>query len=143
MARASVIRPSADPLIEDQLCIARIALVDPAAVGGLYDRYGRVVFGVVQRIVDDPQVAGELTGEAFHVATKEARSYRSRGGTVPAWLLGIALRMALEWCRAHGRSVFDDLSGLASGQQRPVEHSPGEHRAMEQLRLALRRVAAR
>ena len=64
--------------MEDQLCIARIASVDPAAVGELYDRYGRVVFGVVQRIVDDPQVAGELTAEAFHLATKETRSYRSR-----------------------------------------------------------------
>lgn len=117
----SATRPSVAAVVEDQLCLARIASVDPAAVGELYDRYGRVVFGVVQRIVGDRNIAGDLTVDAFQVAAQEARGYRSDRGSVPTWLLGIARRVALEWCRVHGHCTFDGASGISPSTRRLVE----------------------
>ena len=46
--------------------VERIASGDADALGELYDRYGRVAFGLVYRMLPSPEAAEEVTQDAFH-----------------------------------------------------------------------------
>jgi RNA polymerase sigma-70 factor (ECF subfamily) len=49
----------------DRELIERLRRRDPQALGELYDRYGRVVYSLVLRVVRDTSVAEDLVQETF------------------------------------------------------------------------------
>ncbi|MEA2662990.1 MAG: hypothetical protein QOH08_2562 [Chloroflexota bacterium] len=85
--------------------MARIAQGDPSALGELYDRYGRTVFGVLYRSLGAGEVAEEVAQDAFHAVWRRAGTYRSDRGSVRTWLLVIARNAAIDWRRTKGRRV--------------------------------------
>ena len=97
--------PGPDTLSEDGRCLGRIALGDPDALGVLYDRYGRIVFGVLYGMLGSPEAAEEVTQDAFHAVWRRARTYRAERGSVRAWLLTIARNAAIDWRRTKGKRL--------------------------------------
>lgn len=93
---------------EDQALLDRVAARDPAALGALYDRYGRVVFGVVYRLLGAPEPAEEVTQDAFHAVWRSAASYRPDRGSARTWILAIARNAAIDWRRTKGRRAERD-----------------------------------
>lgn len=85
--------------------MSRIARGEPDALGELYDQYGRVVFGTLYRMLGSPEVAEEITQNAFHSVWQQARSYRPERGSVRTWLLAISRNAAVDWRRTRGRHV--------------------------------------
>ena len=85
--------------------MARIAGGDPVALGELYDRHGRTVFGVLYRMLGAPEPAEEVAQDAFHAVWRRAGSYRGDRGSVRTWLLAIARNAAIDWRRTKGRRV--------------------------------------
>src|SRR5438034_4646910 len=85
--------------------MARIAGGDPVALGELYDRHGRPVFGVLYRMLGAPEPAEEVAQDAFHAVWRRASSYRADRGSVRTWLLAIARSAAIDWRRTKGRRV--------------------------------------
>jgi RNA polymerase sigma-70 factor (ECF subfamily) len=96
---------TAEAVSEDGRCLARIARGDPDALGDLYDRYGRVVFGVLYRMLGNPEAAEEVTQDAFHAVWRRARTYHAERGSVRAWLLAIARNAAIDWRRTKGKRL--------------------------------------
>ena len=96
---------TSDKAGEDAALLARIAGGDPAALGELYDRYGRVVFGVLYRLLGSPEPAEEVTQDAFHAVWRKAATYRTDRGAVRTWLLAIARTAAIDWRRTKGRRI--------------------------------------
>ncbi|MBI3522657.1 MAG: sigma-70 family RNA polymerase sigma factor [Chloroflexi bacterium] len=97
--------------------IGRIAAGDAEALGELYDRYGRVVFGVLYRMLGSPEVAEEVTQDAFHSVWRQAGSYRPERGAVRTWLLAIGRNAAIDWRRTRGKrtereAVIDEAAEL-------------------------------
>ena len=90
---------------EDAALLARIAGGDPDALGELYDRYGRVVFGVLYRLLGAPEAAEEVTQDAFHAVWRRAATYRADRGAVRTWLLAIARNAAIDWRRTKGKRI--------------------------------------
>ena len=90
---------------EDAALLARIADGDPDALGALYDRYGRVVFGVLYRLLGVPEAAEEVTQDAFHAVWRRAATYRADRGAVRTWLLAIARNAAIDWRRTKGKRI--------------------------------------
>lgn len=90
---------------EDEQLLERIAAADPAALRELYDRYGRIVFGVLYRMLGDPEAAEEVAQDAFHSVWRQARTYRHHRGSVRTWLLAIGRNAAIDWRRTKGRRV--------------------------------------
>jgi RNA polymerase sigma-70 factor (ECF subfamily) len=88
---------------EDQALLDRVAAGDPAALGALYDRYGRVVFGLLYRLLGAPEPAEEVTQDAFHAVWRSAASYRADRGSVRTWILAIARNAAIDWRRTKGK----------------------------------------
>ena len=95
---------------DDERCIARIAAGDAGALGELYDRYARVIFGVVYRIVESPEAAEEVAQDVFHAVWRRAGTYSRDRGSFKSWLFSISRNAAIDWRRTNGRHVADEPS---------------------------------
>jgi RNA polymerase sigma-70 factor (ECF subfamily) len=95
---------------EDGRLMSRIVRGESRALGELYERYGRVVFGTLYRMLRSPEVAEEVTQNAFHSVWQQAASYRPERGSVRTWLLAIARNAAVDWRRTGGRRVDRDTA---------------------------------
>lgn len=86
-------------LDDDTQLVRRVASGDEEAVGLLYDRLGRSVYGLCLRIVRDAGAAEELTQETFVRLWRSAASFDVERGRVSTWLLRIAHNLALNEIR--------------------------------------------
>ena len=103
MSASNVVRR--DEELEDGQLLDRVAQRDPQALGALYDRYGRVVFGTLYRMLGSPEAAEEVVQDAFHSVWQRASTYRSDRGSVRTWLLAIARNAAIDWRRTKGKRL--------------------------------------
>ena len=97
--------------------MSRVAGGDADALGELYDHYGRVVFGVIYRMLGSPESAEEVAQNAFHSVWRQAAGYRPDRGSVRTWLLAIARNAAIDWRRSKANrtsreTVIDDSLAL-------------------------------
>jgi RNA polymerase sigma-70 factor (ECF subfamily) len=99
----------------DRDLVARCAAGDADALGLLYDRYGRVVFGVLHALLPSPEAAEEVVQDAFHSVWRRARDYDAARGSVRTWLLAIARNAAIDWRRTRGKRAQ---------RERPLEEMP-------------------
>ncbi len=125
---------------EDGRCLKRIAKGDAAALGELYDRYGRVVFGVLYRMLGSPEAAEEVAQDAFHSVWRNARTYRPDRGSVRTWLLAISRNAAIDWRRTKGKRVeretlIEEAAGLVV--ETLVEDRVGATLRAERVRAAV------
>jgi RNA polymerase sigma-70 factor (ECF subfamily) len=95
---------------DDVKLVERIASGDADALGELYDRYGRVAFGVVYRMLPGPEAAEEVAQDAFHAVWRQARSYRPHRGSVRTWLLAICRNAAIDWRRTRGKRLEREVT---------------------------------
>jgi RNA polymerase sigma-70 factor (ECF subfamily) len=89
--------------VPDVALIAALVAGEVEALGGLYDRHGRVIFTLLLRIVGDRDAAEELLQEVFLRAWQHARTFDDTRGTVRSWLYGMAHNLALNELRRRRR----------------------------------------
>lgn len=85
---------------EDSGLLERLKQRDPQAMAELYDRFGRVVYAVIARIVRNGAVAEELTQEAFLRAWNRSGDFDEGRGKLSPWLLTIARNRAIDYLRS-------------------------------------------
>ncbi len=73
---------------------------DPQAMARLYDRFGRPVYSLIYRIVQDSGVAEDLVQETFLRAWNQAHAIDPARGSPAAWLLTVARNRAIDWIRS-------------------------------------------
>jgi RNA polymerase sigma-70 factor (ECF subfamily) len=110
---------------EDHELLSRIALRDARAFETFYDRYNRVVFALVLRIVRVRQDAEDVLAEVFWQVWRQSDRYSPSRGTPPAWLLNIARTRAIDSLRASNRRD----SGRSGD---PSESAPSPMRGREE-----------
>jgi RNA polymerase sigma-70 factor (ECF subfamily) len=81
---------------------ARIKRRDPQALADLYDRYARLAYSLIVRIVRDSGVAEDLTQETFLRVWNRAQAFDSERGMLGPWLLAIARNRAIDYLRSSG-----------------------------------------
>jgi RNA polymerase sigma-70 factor (ECF subfamily) len=92
--------------------LRRIATRDESAIGELYDRHSRLVFGVITRILRSPSDAEEVLQETFVRVWARADTYDSRLGSPIAWLIRIARNRSIDRLRA--RRARADVDAVAT-----------------------------
>jgi RNA polymerase sigma-70 factor (ECF subfamily) len=79
---------------------ARLKRRDPQALADLYDRYARLAYSLIVRIVRDSGVAEDLTQETFLRVWNHAQAFNSERGTLGPWLLTVARNRAIDYLRS-------------------------------------------
>jgi RNA polymerase sigma-70 factor, ECF subfamily len=93
-----------DALVEaDSAAVARVADGDADALRQLYDRYGRIVYGMTYRLTKDAQLAEEATQDTFVTLWRRAGNYDPERAKLTTWLFVIARNRAIELVRARAR----------------------------------------
>ncbi|QTD37903.1 sigma-70 family RNA polymerase sigma factor [Polaribacter batillariae] len=73
---------------------------DVKAYEKLYNMYCNSIFGVVNNIVKNDDVAQEITQDVFIKAWKNSTSYSAKKGRFFTWILNIARNAAIDYTRS-------------------------------------------
>lgn len=93
----------------DDAVLAAIQSGDEVALAELYDRYGRLAFGVAYRILGERGVAEDTVQEAFLAVWRRAGSYRSDRGNPRSWLMAIVHNGAIDRRRGRYKRELTDV----------------------------------
>ena len=85
----------------DVALLERIVARDQQAVGDLYDRHHRLLFGLILRIIGDRGEAEEILQEVFVLVWTRAETYNVSLGPPVAWLVRVARNRAIDRLRAN------------------------------------------
>lgn len=110
----------------DQALIEHVIRHDEAALGELYDRFGALVFTIARRITGDRAVAEEVVQDVFFAVWRTAGSFQP-GGSVAAWIVGIARHRAIDATRAATFRARGREHGLEPVLERSAGEVPDEH----------------
>ena len=102
--RLAAVPPASPAGMDDGELMAAIARGDESAFGELYDRMGRMVYGVVRRVIRDPSQSDEVTQEVFLEVWRTATRFESERGSVKTWVLTMAHRRAIDRVRSEQAS---------------------------------------
>ncbi len=105
---------------DDEQVLHSIAQQDPDALVMLYDRYGRLAFGLAFRILGDAATAEEVVQDAFMSVWRKADSFNPERGNIRGWLLSIVHNRAIDllrgrYGRRRGDVDFDALEPVLTG----------------------------
>ena len=141
-ARAAEILTAAHQ--SDCALLERIAGRDAGAVGELYDRHSRLLYGLILRIVRDRSEAEEILQEVFVLVWNRVTTYNPGLGPPAAWLVGIARNRAIDRLRANSarrRAIESARIDVESNENPETDALVGEQQRA--IRQALETHSAR
>jgi RNA polymerase sigma factor (sigma-70 family) len=121
----------------DEELLEAVAAGDEQALGALYDRFGRLAYGVALRILRDRALAEDAVQEAFLALWRSAESYRQERAKPATWILTLVHRRAVDLVRREDRrrgEPLDEAPEPAAGSV-PEEANLRERRAAVQAAL--------
>ena len=95
--------------LSDEALLALASRADENALGELYDRYGRVAYGLALRIVRDRALAEDAVQEAFLAVWRSAGAFLAEQGKASTWILTLVHRRAVDIVRREERRRTDPL----------------------------------
>lgn len=99
--------------------VERLQQRDPRALAALYDRYGRLAYSLILRVVRNAGVAEDLVQETFLRVWSRIPAFDARKGALGPWLLAVARNRAIDYLRSAG------------GRERnAVEYGEADHPAL-------------
>jgi RNA polymerase sigma-70 factor (ECF subfamily) len=130
--------PSPFAHLPDEALPAQMARGDEGALAELYDRFGRVAYGLAVRVLRDPALAQDAVQDAFLGAWRTAASFDPARGTTSTWLMTLVHRRAVDLVRREDRRKTEPLEGapVASGDTTEEEAAVREERRRVQAALA-------
>ena len=95
--------------LSDEAVVALVARSDDAALAELYDRFGRVAYGLALRVLRDEKLAEDAVQEAFLTAWRNADRFMPERGKASTWVLTLVHRRAVDLVRREDRRRADPL----------------------------------
>jgi RNA polymerase sigma-70 factor (ECF subfamily) len=86
--------------MSDQDILARIAAQDSAAVGELYDKYSRLIYGALLRLLRSTDDAEDILQDVFIQVWRKASTYKPELGEPKHWLIRIAHNRGINLIRS-------------------------------------------
>ena len=91
---------------DDGELIDRLKRRDPQAMSTLYDRYGRLCYSIILRIVRNEAVAEDLVQETFLRVWNRVQGFDPARGALGPWILTVARNRSIDYLRSfEGRGV--------------------------------------
>lgn len=127
--------------LSDEALVALVGRGDDAALGELYDRLGRIAYGLALRVLRDERLAEDAVQEAFLGVWRGAAGYRADRAKASTWILTLVHRRAVDLVRREDRRRADPLTeGHAAGQAAPAEDVAWLRLERERVQGALARL---
>jgi RNA polymerase sigma factor (sigma-70 family) len=111
-AGAPIVRPTSDHLSDAGL-VALIARGDRDAFAELYDRYGKIAFGLALRATRAHELAEEVVQETFLNVWRQAARFDATRAKPSTWLLTIAHHKAVDVVRREQRRRTEPAEAMA------------------------------
>jgi RNA polymerase sigma-70 factor (ECF subfamily) len=127
---------------ETSALITRIAAGDRDAFSRFYDLLAPTAFGLIRRVLRDPEAAAEVLQEVFWQVWREAPQYDAGRGSPEAWLVMRAKTRAIDRLRSMRRRdrtfVAPVDESVARSSEEPAENPAvvAEDRTLVQTALA-------
>ncbi|MGH3051799.1 MAG: sigma-70 family RNA polymerase sigma factor [Gaiellaceae bacterium] len=97
--------------LSDEALVALVARAQEAALAELYDRFGRVAYGLALRIMRDPALAEDAVQESFLAVWRSADRFVAERGKASTWILTLVHRRAVDIVRREQPRRADPLDG--------------------------------
>ena len=95
--------------LSDEAVVAIAARGEEAGLAELYDRYGRVAYGLALRIVRDPSLAEDAVQEAFLTVWRSAARFSAERAKASTWILTFVHRRSVDLVRREERRRTEPL----------------------------------
>lgn len=96
--------------LSDEALVALVARGDEDALAELYDRVGRIAYGLALRILRDDRHAEDAVQEAFLQVWRSATTFRPERAKASTWILTLVHRRAVDLVRREERRQADPLT---------------------------------
>jgi RNA polymerase sigma factor (sigma-70 family) len=96
--------------LSDEAVVALVARSDQEALAELYDRFGRVAYGLALRVLRDEKLAEDAVQEGFLAAWRNADRFMPERAKASTWLLTFVHRRAVDLVRREERRRAEPLA---------------------------------
>ena len=107
--------------LSDEALVALVARGDEDALAELYDRVGRVAYGLALRVLRDERHAEDAVQEAFLQVWRSAATFRAERAKASTWILTLVHRRAVDLVRREERRQADPLTDDSAAGVAPEE----------------------
>ena len=107
--------------LSDEALVALVARGDEDALAELYDRVGRVAYGLALRVLRDERHAEDAVQEAFLQVWRSAATFRAERAKASTWILTLVHRRAVDLVRREERRQADPLTDDSAAGIAPEE----------------------
>jgi RNA polymerase sigma factor (sigma-70 family) len=127
--------------LSDEAVVALVARSDQEALGELYDRFGRVAYGLALRVLRDEKLAEDAVQEGFLAAWRNADRFLPERGKASTWLLTLVHRRAVDLVRREDSRRAEPIDqDAAAGASRSAEEDAWLRFERERVQSALQRL---
>ena len=96
--------------LSDEALLSLVAASDDDALSELYDRFGRVAYGLALRILRDETLAQDAVQEAFLGVWRNADRFLAERAKASTWILTLVHRRAVDLVRREERRQAEPLT---------------------------------
>jgi RNA polymerase sigma factor (sigma-70 family) len=126
--------------LSDEAVVALVARSDEEALAELYDRFGRVAYGLALRVLRDDKLAEDAVQEGFLAAWRNADRFMPERGKASTWLLTLVHRRAVDLVRREDRRRAEPLPERAEPAAGTAEDDAWLRFERERVQAALRQL---
>ena len=109
------------PQPSDEEILEAVGRGDDDALGILYDRFGRIAYGLAFRILRDAALAEDAVQEAFLAVWRSADAYKRERAKPSTWILTVVHRRAVDLVRREQRRRGEPLEAAPEPTTAPAD----------------------
>ncbi|MBV8820096.1 MAG: sigma-70 family RNA polymerase sigma factor [Acidobacteriaceae bacterium] len=110
---------------DDRNLVRRLQSRDPHAMANLYDRYGRLAYALILRIVRNTAAAEDLVQETFLRIWNRVHSFDAEKGALGPWVLAVARNRAIDYLRSVDGRMAQSAVEIDKMEQAALFHDAG------------------
>jgi RNA polymerase sigma factor (sigma-70 family) len=124
----------------DEEVLASIAGGDDEGLAELYDRYGRLAYGLAYRVLRDQALAEDAVQDAFLAIWRSADGYRRERAKPSTWILTLVHRRAVDLVRREDRRRAERLEETPEAASASVPEEADLRETRTAVQAALRKL---